>query len=249
MIIINNNTISDTRSIDNLYHFFSEYSHLDSHVFIEADHVKDSSFTGKTADTIKSIARKIWLEDYSFLFEKTDRKLFGFEIWCNSIPKFFYGEHGKHPQKGNILTQDRERDPNDFIAAGDLGGTSYHLDKDEGEMDSNDELVSPIFSTVLFIGPKDGINGGQLMINTKGLDHYNSYDGGLIDLGENKGWVEVPFEYNRLVIFDSSFPHFVKPIISLPERAFSRATLAINVWDRTPVDFRGQQSCEIKRKS
>ena len=211
LILTIDNAVDRTELIDRLYYLINhEGKSLGTDLFIPLEDVENEIYVDEVDYIIKQLAKIIWLEKLSSVLSSQTRKVVGFEAWSNSLPK----------SDGNV-----------FSLAGGVGGLNYHLDKDEQAISSRGELHLPIFATALYLGPKEGINGGELMINTNGMDHFNSYDGGLIDTGDNSGWVSIPFKYNRMVVFDSTFPHFVKPVVAFPQDK-PRTTVAINVWDR-----------------
>jgi len=117
----------------------------------------------------------------------------------------------------------------------------YHLDKDEELLERTGELRSPIFSSVFYLGPQKPISGGELFINTQGIDSYKRLtaenkhllldkNGVLVDVNINSNeWVKINFKYNRFVIFDSSLAHLVAPVISYPPN-LPRISLGINPW-------------------
>jgi len=201
--------------IDRLYYLMNDQGcTLGTGSFISLEEVQDGfAYTNEIDYIVKELTRSIWLDKLSFFLNSQPKEPQGFEVWVNSLP------------------QDNFNCSN---LAGGNGGLNYHVDKDEVALTERGELYLPIFATALYLGPKEGINGGELMINTRGLGHLEEYSnkgGGLIDLGEHEGWLEVPFQYNRMAVFDPSFPHFVKPVIAYPADR-KRLAIAINVWDR-----------------
>ena len=114
----------------------------------------------------------------------------------------------------------------------DSKGLEYHHDCDEGSK----ELVTPLRSMVVYLGPKTGITGGSLALDYNGKADKNkefksSYN--ILDDLEN-GWIQIPFEYGRMVSFDPKIPHAVLPIKRI-EKNEARITLTIAVWDKTPT--------------
>ena len=57
-------------------------------------------------------------------------------------------------------------------------------------------------------------------------------------------WAKVSFRYNRVVLFDSSYPHFVAPIISHPTDRY-RVTIAVNAWDKERLGIPTPEEEEI----
>ena len=78
----------------------------------------------------------------------------------------------------------------------------YHLDKDEEHLERTGELKIPIFSSVFYLGPQKPLSGGELYINTEGIDSYTHYliEEGHFDINSNE-WIKIDFKYNRFVIF------------------------------------------------
>jgi hypothetical protein len=203
------NAVDDLRYIDKLYYLINHKGQsLGTGQFIKYDDFVDKfNYENEFEYIVKEITRKLWFDKLSWLIKsKTSKRPAGFEIWANSLPDTSF---------------------NNPSLAGGSGGLNYHIDKDENSA----TLKLPLFSTALYLGPREGINGGELMINVKGLEHFDSYNGGLIDLNESENWIEIPFKFNRMVVFDAHYPHFVKPVIAFPQEK-KRVCIAINVWDQ-----------------
>lgn len=111
-------------------------------------------------------------------------------------------------------------------------GLPYHLDKDEVFYSHTGQIKSPLYASLIYLGPKEQISGGDLYINTKGISHYLDFvknGAGVINL-KSPDWIKIEFKYNRFIIFDASLPHLVSPVIAHPSD-LPRSALAINVWD------------------
>ena len=66
-----------------------------------------------------------------------------------------------------------------------------------------------------------------------------------IDLN-SQDWVKVPFRYNRVALFDSSYPHFVAPIISHPTKKY-RVTIAVNAWNKEQLGIPEEEEETVER--
>jgi hypothetical protein len=110
---------------------------------------------------------------------------------------------------------------------------NYHVDCDE---DTSEGVVTPAKRTItLYLGPHEEIKGGALVVNSGGMNHFNSFDKESIydvkndlDSGE---WITIPYRFNRAVLFGSDLPHAVLPITSIPQYE-SRISLNISSWDK-----------------
>ena len=116
---------------------------------------------------------------------------------------------------------------------------AYHVDKDEGHYDLNNEIISPIFSSVFFLGPSEPISGGDLYINTLGMSALDEFERpktkhNILNV-DGPEWVKIDFRYNRLVVFDPRYPHVVSPIICENEK-LPRTSIALNPWDKPLVE-------------
>lgn len=114
----------------------------------------------------------------------------------------------------------------------DSKGLEYHFDCDEGA----ENLVSPLKSLVVYLGPAESMTGGNLALDFRGRNNTDkkfksSYN--ILDDLEN-GWIQVPFEYGRVVSFDPKIPHAVLPIKKI-KKGEARITLTIAVWDKEPA--------------
>ena len=153
----------------------------------------------------KRLIDELWINGDNPFYKK-DKCLF-FEIWSN-----FYHDSCTHQS---------------------VKGLPYHLDKDEIFYNHTGEIKSPVYASLIYLGPKQQISGGDLYINTKGISHYLDYEQNgpkTINLNSPE-WVKIEFKYNRFIIFDARLPHLVSPVITSPSGS-PRSALAINVWDK-----------------
>jgi len=215
--IIIDDVFDDTTDIDRLYDLLVNENvsiKVEPPNFIRMNDLEYSSERSEVDNLLRKCIQKVWMDKlYALLKDKDERgELIGFESWNNNLPN----------------------DSQVKSLAGGIGGLNYHLDKDEVAYSQRGELRLPIHATAFYIGPKEGLNGGELMINTRGLEHdreYGEAGGGLIDLDDSANWIKIPWKYNRVAILDSSCPHFVMPIVATPQGG-KRVTIAINPWDR-----------------
>ena len=88
-------------------------------------------------------------------------------------------------------------------------------------------------SAILYLGSNEGLEGGELAIDTnEGSLQAGFYDS-IYDLKKNldNGWIKIPYKYNRLVLFDSNYPHAILPITGIKQEE-SRIGLSISSWDK-----------------
>ena len=111
----------------------------------------------------------------------------------------------------------------------DTDHLNHHVDCDE-----ESEGIRPAKMTaVLFLGSHEGLEGGDLAIDTnEGAINAGFYDS-IYDLQKNidNGWIRIPYKYNRLILLDSNYPHAVLPITNI-NAGESRITLIVSAWDK-----------------
>jgi len=106
----------------------------------------------------------------------------------------------------------------------------YHVDCDE----EAEGVVPAKMTATLYLGPSDGIEGGELAINTTPYINSSTFKYKTIyDLKKDidNDWIIIPYKYNRLILFDSNYPHAVLPLTDLPNQE-SRISLIVSVWDK-----------------
>lgn len=111
----------------------------------------------------------------------------------------------------------------------DTNYLDHHVDCDEEA-----EGIEPAKMTaVLYLGGEDGLEGGELAVDlSEGSTHAGFYEN-IHDLEKNldSDWIKIPYRYNRLVLFDSNYPHAILPIKNIKEGQ-SRIGLSISSWDK-----------------
>ena len=207
-IIVIDNVFEDTTVIDKLYEIINGGQGIGTGSLILASDLETKEKSSELDNLKRTVAKKIWFDTANQLISRREEEFRAFEIWSNRLPC---------------------DDFNNKNLAGGNGGLNLHLDKDE----ELNELSSPIYASAFYLGPKEGVTGGELYINTKGtkyLQEYNMNGGKYMDLNSQE-WMKVTFRYNRVVLFDSSYPHFVAPIIAHPVDKY-RVTIAVNAWEK-----------------
>ena len=220
-IIIIDNVFEDTSSIDRLYDIINGGEGVRTGNLVLASDLETKEKYSELENLKRIVAKKIWFDTANQLISRREEEFRAFEIWSNRLPDQSF--------------------QNTKLAGGN-GGLNLHLDKDE----ELDELSSPIYASAFYLGPKEGVTGGELYINTKGtkyIQEYNIKGGKYMDLNSRE-WVKVSFRYNRVVLFDSSYPHFVAPIISHPADRY-RVTIAVNAWDKERLGIPTPEEEEI----
>ena len=113
-----------------------------------------------------------------------------------------------------------------------------HVDCDEYTHQTHNRIVNPLYTSVLYLGPKNGLVGGELALSLKytfkDLDKNIDYDSITLE-GENatsgEDWLKIPYRYNRLVVFDSTRPHLVTEIKEGATEENPRIGLTMAAWD------------------
>ena len=206
-ILILDNVISDKALLD-----WVANANIPTGTFIKKNDVLER--TGfYEQDMLRQVIGQIWFNAAFELIAPMEDDLVGFEIWSNSLPDDF--------SLANL--------------AGGRGGLNYHVDKDENASKrSNGEVLHhSLYGATLYASPDDSeMIGGNLYVDTSGLENYRKYYKGdnVIDLNTGS-WVKVPFKKNRLVVFDGSYPHFVEPILDI-KTGKKRVGIQVNPWDR-----------------
>lgn len=220
-IIVIDNVFEDTSSIDRLYDIINGGEGVGTGNLVLTSDLETKEKYSELENLKRIVAKKIWFDTANQLISRREEEFRAFEIWSNRLPDQSF--------------------QNTKLAGGN-GGLNLHLDKDE----ELDELSSPIYASAFYLGPKEGVTGGELYINTKGtkyIQEYNIKGGKYMDLNSQE-WVKVSFRYNRVVLFDSSYPHFVAPIISHPADRY-RVTIAVNAWDKERLGIPTPEEEEI----
>ena len=106
---------------------------------------------------------------------------------------------------------------------------NHHVDCDEEA-----EGIEPAKMTaIIYLGSGEEMEGGELVIDTnEGAIQAGFYDN-IYDLKKNlnNGWITIPYKYNRLILFDSNYPHAILPITRI-KQGESRIGLTISSWDK-----------------
>jgi len=211
-ILVLDDVIDDTSHIDNLYEILVHQNiniPVDPPNFVYKDDLDCREEYSEIDNILREVIYEIWMKKANFLIKDRMDELIGFECWNNNLP---------NPNLTNTEL------------AGGNAGLNYHLDKDEVAA-QNGELHLPMFATAFYIGPKEGLNGGELYVNTQGLEHFQEYRGGLVDYKDDNSWLKIPYKYNRVVIFEATLPHFVMPVVVAPTGQ-KRCSVAVNAWNR-----------------
>lgn len=129
-----------------------------------------------------------------------------------------------------------------------------HIDNDELLRVQSGELMTPVYGSILYVGPKHGMEGGETAFLTTSNARIDSYI--FTSLLEHE-YSTPPFTFiepntGRLVVFAGNLPHAVMRI--RPETALPRVTFLANYWERrlssvsdgvcsmTPMEYRGEDA-------
>jgi Rps23 Pro-64 3,4-dihydroxylase Tpa1-like proline 4-hydroxylase len=110
----------------------------------------------------------------------------------------------------------------------------YHIDHLNHHVDCNEESenIEPAKMTAtLYLGSE--IEGGDLAIDTVEYNKTYTFYDNIHKLEQNidNNWIKIPFKNNRLILFDSNYPHAVLPIKNIKNNE-SRISLVISSWDK-----------------
>jgi len=111
----------------------------------------------------------------------------------------------------------------------DVDHLNHHVDCDEEA-----EGIQPAKMTaLLYLGSEEGLKGGEFVIDTNEDALQGKFYENIYDLKKNldSGWIKIPYRYNRLVLFDSNYPHAILPITDI-KNGESRIGLTISSWDK-----------------
>jgi len=111
----------------------------------------------------------------------------------------------------------------------DINHLNHHVDCNEFA----EEMEPAKKTAVIYLGSGDSMEGGELAINlTEVKKDYCFYDN-IYDLEKymDNSWLKIPYKYNRLILFDSNYPHAILPIKHL-ESGSSRISLTVCSWDK-----------------
>jgi len=168
----------------------------------------DSFFVKKDDLTPERFKYDNWLLDIiTQTWEKLpflNSEIAGFEIWTNSM------------DYENIL--------------------SLHCDVDEVRMDTKQECVHPLYTSVLYLGPQNKLEGGNLRLNLKDtfkdlLSNPEKIEEEGLQENLNENWIEIPYRYNRLVVFDPKRPHLITKIEKGDFETSPRVGLTMAAWN------------------
>lgn len=146
-----------------------------------------------------------------------------YETWIKKLSFLCGGVEGFEVW-GNTMSYDSKLD--------------LHVDCDEHTLDNTGVLKNPLFTSVLYLGPKHCIHGGELAINlTQPINSFSDVEQMSFNINENEikrdniNWFKIPYRYNRLVVFEATRPHLVLDIHGGTERS-ARSSLTMAAWDR-----------------
>jgi len=103
----------------------------------------------------------------------------------------------------------------------------HHVDCDE----ESEGVVPAKYTATFYLGAE--VEGGELVIHTEGYHNNYAFISDIwevMDLArKSSDWLCVNYKYNRLVLFESQFPHAVLPIRDC--KGGKRVSLTISSWD------------------
>jgi hypothetical protein len=117
-----------------------------------------------------------------------------------------------------------------------LSSAGYlHVDNDEDMRLRHNTLRTPLLGSILHVGPREGLVGGETIFLTQDLPARSQ-----VPLFRKHEWEElvrldgatvVSQRAGRLILFDGRLPHAVAPILAHPPDQ-PRVTFLANLWDR-----------------
>jgi hypothetical protein len=210
MIALVDNFIKDTEKLDTLYQFYNSIGTNWKYDFLTNKDVEDTSSNFHTT-IVKELIEKVYTSQAMKAFDTDD--VVGYEPWVNYMEK-----------------------SND--------GLSYHMDCNEN---SNGAWEHGKVTAILYLGHPGEMVGGNLVLNGSSDAVENFYNMRLnkrdyTEIGLLKGellepyWINIPYKYNRLVLFDpSKYPHAVTPMKKNCSESFdkrNRLALQITAWNK-----------------
>ena len=105
----------------------------------------------------------------------------------------------------------------------------HHVDCDE----FSEKFDTAKRTAVIHLGRDEELIGGELAIDTSDFTPTYKFEKTTagIEKRMDNNWIKIPFKTNRLIIFDSNYPHAVLPIKNITKGA-SRISLMISSWDK-----------------
>lgn len=107
----------------------------------------------------------------------------------------------------------------------------YHIDYAELIRYEHNIIVPPLYGCVVHCTDNDSIVGGDFMINTDGIDHYQEHGYkcklSSINFDYESSWITIPFKFNRAILFDGEFPHLSTKLMHIPS-GMKRVIVGVN---------------------
>ncbi len=112
-----------------------------------------------------------------------------------------------------------------------------NIDSDEQYHATTGNYRTPIYTSVLYLGPENHLTGGELALGLN--EHFNVSNASATTRWkdfeqvrkDDNNWVKISYKRNRLVVFDPFYPHQVLPIEEGTEKS-PRVGLTMAAWDR-----------------
>ena len=210
------NAFEDTTLIDRLYYLVNDADQQVDTVdpLTSASDLEERTYYPEIENIKRSLTKELWFDVLGDLTRGREELFKSFEIWshCMADAESVFSDNTQY------------------------GTINYNLDKDEDLFKRTKKISLPMYASLTYIGPKEGVNGGELYVNTEGLSHATKYvaENGelvdkLLDFGSGN-WEKINFKYNRVIVFDPTFPHLVAPVLRHPRKK-RRASIAINAWN------------------
>ncbi len=124
-----------------------------------------------------------------------------------------------------------------------------HFDGAIDWADKSKPILTPVWSTLLHVGPREGLEGGSTFISpdkfpvgepVQGPHHWLPVD---VAMSLAKEWQEVTFKPGRVAVFNSSFLHFAGPVYATPSVEEPRVAIAVNFHERAPEKLKLFEGC------
>eukprot|EP00814_Leptocylindrus_danicus_P017392 CAMPEP_0116034356 /NCGR_PEP_ID=MMETSP0321-20121206/19567_1 /TAXON_ID=163516 /ORGANISM="Leptocylindrus danicus var. danicus, Strain B650" /LENGTH=362 /DNA_ID=CAMNT_0003510669 /DNA_START=117 /DNA_END=1202 /DNA_ORIENTATION=+ len=107
----------------------------------------------------------------------------------------------------------------------------YHIDYAELIRYEHNIIVPPLYGCVVHCTDNASIIGGDFMINTDGIDHYEKHGYkcklASINFDCERSWTTIPYKFNRAILFNGEFPHLSTKLTRMPSDT-KRVIIGVN---------------------
>ncbi len=127
-----------------------------------------------------------------------------------------------------------------------------HIDCDEDHQSKTGLIRTPLYTSVLYLGPSSHLTGGELALGLQGHEEFEhlqdlerrcdpEYFQTEVIRKDDANWMKIPYKRNRLIVFDPSYPHQVLSIKKGTTEKSPRVGLTMAAWDREIKIMQGKE--------